>query len=99
MMLAIITHFILFVFLFIYYLLCSDCSGSICEASCGSMMPAIIVYYLLFISCLLSRNCSGIMCEASRGSMMPAISIYYLFLIYDLFLIYYLDPTAAACIA
>jgi hypothetical protein len=63
------------------------------EASCGSMMPAIIIYpfiYLLFSAC-----CSSVQ-EASCGSTMPAIMIYSSFIVIHLF-IYYLVPAAAAC--
>jgi hypothetical protein len=35
--------------LFIYVVLFSVYSGSMLKASCGSMIPTIIIYYLLFI--------------------------------------------------
>jgi hypothetical protein len=44
-------------YLSIYYLLWSTCSGSMCEASCGSMMPAIIIFHLFFINQLLVSAC------------------------------------------
>jgi hypothetical protein len=52
-----------FVYLFIYYYLSlSACSGSMREASFGSMMPAIIVYYLLFIGhCRQRYHADGIL--------------------------------------
>jgi hypothetical protein len=41
--------FYLFIYLFIYDLLLSVCSGSMCKASCGSMMPAIIIIHYLYL--------------------------------------------------
>jgi hypothetical protein len=63
------------------------------QASCGSMMFAIIIHYHLLISIFSSifSVCSGSMRGVSCGSMMLAIIIYYLF-------IYYLVPAAAVCV-
>jgi hypothetical protein len=49
------------------------------QASCGSMMPAIIIYYLFvyYIDSLFSV-CSGSIRQATCGSMMPAIIIHYI---------------------
>jgi hypothetical protein len=85
--------YIIYNLLFIYLLL-SACISSMCEASCGSIMPAIIIYYLCtpqyfplllyfsvfqFIDHLWLSACSSSMREASCGSMMLAIMIYYSF--------------------
>jgi hypothetical protein len=65
------------------------------EASCASMMPAIItlfiVNYLFFISFVIFSACSGSMREVICGNMMPAIINYLSLLINNLiFMIYYI---------
>jgi hypothetical protein len=64
-----------FIFLFSVYLLFSACSGSMHEASCGSMTPPII-YYLFSV-------CNGSKRQASCGSC----QYYYLFIIIYSFII------------
>jgi hypothetical protein len=65
------------------------------EASCGSLIPAIIIYDLFIINYLLLVNTySGSMRQASCGSMMPTIIFnYYLLFIYLLIINYWLPAS------
>jgi hypothetical protein len=94
------------IYLFIYnvfitYLLCSVCSGSMWEASYSSMTPAIIIYsfiinhffiYDLFTTCYLLQR-QQLRCVSCSNTML-AIIVTFIYLL--LFIIYYLGSAAAA---